>query len=131
MRISVTTLRNCVLVLFLHMIVSSTGFSQGVTTAAMNGRITSKSGEPLPGVNIVAVHNPSGSKYGTSSRTDGKYNLPNLRVGGPYTVTASLVGYKKQERTEVFIRLSENRDLNFSLIEEAVEGQEVVVVGAR
>ena len=57
--------------------------------------------------------------------------MPNLRVGGPYTVTASLVGYKKQERTEVFIRLSENRDLNFSLIEEAVEGQEVVVVGAR
>ncbi len=129
MRTLATTLPSCILVLFLYAIMNSAAFSQGVTTAGINGRVTTKSGELLPGANIVAVHNPSGSKYGTSSRSDGRFNLPNLRVGGPYTISASIVGYQRQERTNIYLRLSENLDLNFTLAEEAVVGQEVVVVG--
>lgn len=105
--------------------------AQGVTTAAMNGVITGKSGEPLPGVNVVAVHNPSGTVYGTTTRENGRYNLPSLRVGGPYTVTASLVGYRKETRTGITLRLSENLDLNMTLSEEAVQAGEVVIIGER
>jgi len=71
-------------------------------------------GEALPAVNIVAVHEPSGTVYGTSTRDDGRYNLPNLRTGGPYTVTATLVGYRKQTRGQIILQLSENFDLNFT-----------------
>jgi hypothetical protein len=109
----------------------SVAFAQGVTTAAINGRVFSTAGEALPAVNIVAVHEPSGTLYGTSTRDDGRYTLPNLRVGGPYTVTATLVGYQKQTQGGINLQLSQNLDLNFTLTEEAVQAGEVVVVGER
>ena len=107
----------------------ATLLAQGVTTSSIAGRVVNIAGEPLPGVNIMAVHTPSGSLYGAVSREDGRYTLPNLRVGGPYTVTASLVGHEKQTVNQVFLRLSETLDLNFAMKEEAVEAGEVVVVG--
>lgn len=105
--------------------------AQGVTTSAINGRVTSKTGEALPGVNVKAVHTASGTLYGTSTREDGRYNLPNLRVGGPYTVTASLVGYKKEIREQVTLLLSQNQEINFSMEQETLEQKEVVVQGER
>ncbi len=108
-----------------------TSFAQGVTTAAISGRITGTNGEGLPGVNVVAVHDPSGSKYGATTREDGQYTLPNLRVGGPYTVTASIVGYQKQTARNLSLQLSQTLDLNLSLKEEAVQASEVVVEGER
>ncbi len=131
MRTSITRLRAWLLVASLCVLATLNAFSQGVTTAAMNGKVTSKAGEALPGVNVVAVHEPSGTKYGTSTRVDGRYNIPNMRVGGPYTVTASIVGYQKQVREQVYLQLSQSTDLNFSLAEEAVQGEEVIVVGER
>ncbi len=109
----------------------SNSFSQGITTAGIAGKITGKGGEPLPGANIIAVHEPSGSKYGTSSRDDGSYTLPGLRVGGPYSVTASLVGYQKKEQKDVYLQLSQNFDLDFALAEETVQAGEVVITAER
>ena len=117
------------LVLCLFLGVSSGAFAQGVTTAAINGTVTGKAGEALPGVNIKAVHNPSGTVYGTSTRGDGRFNLPNLRVGGPYSITASLVGYRSHKYEQVYLQLSQNLDMNFSLVEEAVQQSEVLVTG--
>jgi hypothetical protein len=119
------------LLLFVLLCVPSLVYAQGVTTAAINGKITAANGEVLPGVNVVALHVPSGTVYGVSSRPDGRYNLPNLRVGGPYTVTATLVGYRKQTRSEVYLQLSQNLDMNFTLTEEAVQAAEVIVTGER
>ncbi|MBM2840442.1 MAG: hypothetical protein HW412_970 [Bacteroidetes bacterium] len=110
---------------------TNTLHAQGVTTAAINGKVTSTNGEALVGVNIVAVHNPSGSKYGTSTRNDGRYTLPNLRVGGPYSVTATYIGYQKQTSEGIHLRLSQNLDLNFSLVEEAVQTGEITILAER
>jgi len=106
-------------------------FAQGVTTSAINGKVTSKTGEALPGVNVKAVHTASGTLYGTSTREDGRFNLPNLRVGGPYTITASLVGYRKEIREQITLLLSRNQEINFSLEQETLEQNEVVVQGER
>ncbi len=119
------------LLLFVLLALPATGNSQGITTAAINGKVMDKNGQPLPGVNVVALHTPSGSVYGSSTRPDGKYNVPSLRVGGPYTITATLVGYQKQMSTGVYLKLSQNLDLNFTMSEEAVQAAEVVVTGQR
>ena len=125
------TIRVACLLLAVLLCVPSLVYAQGVTTAAINGKITAVNGEALPGVNVVALHVPSGTVYGVSSRPDGRYNLPNLRVGGPYTVTATLVGYRKQTRSEVYLQLSQNLDMNFTMTEEAVQAAEVIVTGER
>ncbi|HEX9006785.1 MAG TPA: carboxypeptidase-like regulatory domain-containing protein, partial [Bacteroidota bacterium] len=120
----------CVLLAVL-LALPATTFAQGVTTAAINGRVVDKNGDPLPGVNVVALHTPSGTVYGTTTRADGRYTVPGLRVGGPYTVTATLVGYQKQTRTGINLQLSQTLDLNFTLAEEAVQAAEVVITGER
>jgi outer membrane receptor for ferrienterochelin and colicin len=126
-----TIVMSCALLVALFLCAGSGAFAQGVTTAAVNGKITGKGGEALPGVNVIALHTPSGTISGTITREDGRYNLPNLRVGGPYIISASIVGYQKRTREQVFLRLSENLDLNFALTEEAVQASEIVVTGER
>lgn len=105
--------------------------AQGVTTAGISGTVRTRSGEPLPGANIVAVHVPSGTIYGTTSRENGTYNLPGLRVGGPYTVSASFVGYAKQEESGINLQLSQVLRQDFVLAEQAIQTGEVVVTAER
>ena len=53
------------------------------TTSEIQGVVTGDKGTGLEGATIVAIHLPTGTHYSTSTRKDGRYNLPNLRVGGP------------------------------------------------
>ncbi|HWP82588.1 MAG TPA: carboxypeptidase regulatory-like domain-containing protein [Bacteroidota bacterium] len=105
--------------------------AQGVTTAGMYGSVLDKDGNPLPGANIIALHTPSGTTYGTTSREDGSYNLPGLRVGGPYTLTVSFVGYTKEERTDLHLQLGQSLRQDFRLTEEAVQVGVVEVTAER
>jgi hypothetical protein len=120
----------CRAVIFLAlMLVVASGilYGQGVTTASLTGIITTENGEPLPGTNVLAVHEPTGTRYGATSRTGGQYNILNMRIGGPYTVTASYVGYKTESKSNVFLNLGQDSRIDYRMIEEAVVGQEVVV----
>jgi hypothetical protein len=83
-------LRLHLVIAVLFTLLGATVYGQGVTTGSMNGLVKGSDGETLPGANVVAVHTPTGSTYGTVTREDGRFNLPNIRVGGPYTVTVSL-----------------------------------------
>src|SRR5262245_19715154 len=102
-------------------------FAQGVTTGAMNGVVTDAQGKPLPGANVIAVHVPSGTQYGTAVRTGGAFNIPHMKIGGPYTVTATFVGYKAQKHENVSIGLGQNLRLDFKLQEEAITGAVIEV----
>lgn len=89
--------------------------SQGVTTAAIQGAITNAQGEPLPGATVIAIHEPSGTQYGATTRIDGEYNLPAVKVGGPYTLTASFVGYQTQKLEKVYLSLGQDITFDFKL----------------
>ncbi len=117
--------------LLLLSLFSSAMFAQGVTTAAIVGTVKDNSGQALPGANVMAVHVPTGSQYGVTTREDGQYNLPNLRVGGPYTVTVSLIGFSKQERTGINLQLSQTLRQNFTLTTEDVQMQAVEVTAEK
>jgi hypothetical protein len=106
-------------------------YSQGITTAAMNGIVMDANGDPLPTANIIAIHMPSGTQYGTTSRVDGKYNLDGLRTGGPYSITVSFVGYKPQKTEIPSLKLGQNLRLDYTLVEETVELGDVTIIGER
>jgi outer membrane receptor protein involved in Fe transport len=131
MRTFITVLRASLLVAFLCVVVNSTASSQGVTTAALTGKVTSTNGEALQGANVIAVHVPTGTRYGSGTQQDGRYIIPNMRVGGPYTVTASLIGYKRFVREQIYLQLSQSLEVSFSLTEEGIETGEVVATGVR
>ena len=77
-----------------------------ITTSGMNGKIYSET-ENLPGATVVAVHQPSGTQYGTVTNADGQFNLQGMRPGGPYKVEVSFIGYSKATYTDVTLYLGE------------------------
>ncbi|WP_179862175.1 TonB-dependent receptor [Longibacter salinarum] len=100
---------------------------QGVTTATMRGQVTDDTGEPLPGANVIAVHEPSGTQYGTTSNPNGRFTLPNMRVGGPYRLRVTFVGYEPYTQTGLTLDLNQVYELDVELRPgtEELEGVEV------
>ena len=87
------------------------------TTASLTGTVTDATGGPIPSANVVAVHTPSGTTYGAATRLDGRYDLRGLRVGGPYTVTATFIGFQVVERTGISLALGQTETVDFTLSE--------------
>jgi hypothetical protein len=106
--------------------VSLNSFSQ-VTTSSVNGIVTDEKGELLPGATIVAVHLPSGTRYGTVTNPAGRFNLPNVRVGGPYSIQATFVGYKTSKAEGFSLNLGQKFVQEFKLVSESSQLKEIVV----
>jgi hypothetical protein len=94
----------------------------------MSGLVTDTAGTPIEGATIVAVHTPTGTQYRARSRSSGAYTLPNVRIGGPYRVTATFLGFQPRAQDDVFLNLGETRRVDFQLIRTAAQlaGQRIV-----
>ncbi|MEN8787914.1 MAG: carboxypeptidase-like regulatory domain-containing protein [Flavobacteriaceae bacterium] len=103
--------------------------SAQVTTSNIRGTVVDDQNVPLLGANIVAIHSPTGTRYGAISNEEGRYNLLNLRVGGPYQVTISYVGFRDQMRDDIFLSLGKTFSYNAQMISESQALEEVVLIG--
>ena len=101
-----------------------------VTTASITGKVVDKTGEALPGATVQAIHEPSGTQYGIAVLPDGRFNLPNMRVGGPYTIEGRFLGYKPQKYTDVYLSLGQKLTVNFDLESEATALEDVVITAS-
>ncbi len=98
------------------------------TSASITGRVVDEEGEPLPGVNIVAVHQPTGTEFGVATNANGRYTIQNARIGGPYVVTATFVGYRSVRETGINLRLDQERRIDFQLEPETEELDPIEVI---
>ena len=105
------------------------GWSQGATTAAMSGVITDKTGAGLPGATVIAVHTPTNTQYVTPTNSEGRFNIQNMRVGGPYTIKVTFVGYKDLVREGINLALGQNLRFDQKLSDSSTELTEVTVSG--
>lgn len=100
-----------------------------VTTSSISGNVTDGKGAPLVGATVIATHVPSGTQYGAVADVKGNYRLYNVRPGGPYTISFSMVGYQPVEKTGIQLALAENNVTDAYLNEDTI-GLEAVVVSA-
>src|SRR5580700_4323193 len=84
---------------------SPTAGAQGVTTGSMTGIVQDSQGGVTPGVTVTAVHQPSGTTYEAVTQGDGRFFLRDLRVGGPYQVTAMLSGFRPETENDITVSL--------------------------
>ena len=85
-----------------------------LTTGNIAGTVAA-SGDPLPGVTIEAVHTPTGTRYDTVSGANGRYLIPNVRVGGPYKISATLEGFSPFEASGVQVALGQTAEVPVNL----------------
>jgi hypothetical protein len=120
------------LVLGILLLVPGLWASAQVTSSNIAGFVHDDSTKAMPGAVVRAIHEPSGTTYGTSANADGTYNIQNLRVGGPYRIEVSYVGYINKTFRDIYLNLGETYQLNVTLNEsENVSLQDVIVTGGR
>jgi hypothetical protein len=107
-------MKNIFKTLVLSLATLTIGYGQ-VTTSAISGTVKDASSEVLIGATIEAVHLPSGTSYGTSTDVDGTYRISGMRIGGPYSITVSYVGYATKTQSNVILNLGSTATLNYSL----------------
>ncbi|MEO9967083.1 MAG: TonB-dependent receptor [Reichenbachiella sp.] len=119
------------LILGICFMLYSIGIYAQTTTSWITGRVNDANGEGLIGASVIAVHEPTGTRYGVSTRLDGGYDIPNAKIGGPYSVEVSFVGFKNQKITGVFLTLGQKQRLDFLLVEDATTIEEIVISANR
>ncbi len=102
-----------------------------VTTSNIRGTVMDDENLPLLGANIVALHTPTGTKYGAITNEEGRFNLLNLRVGGPYEVTISYIGFKTETSSDLYLTLGATLNLDLKLKSDSQALEEVVLVSDR
>src|SRR5262249_54840096 len=85
------------------------------TTGTLSGRVADQTGAVLPGASIVAVHTPTGTTYESVSDAQGDFSIPNVRVGGPYKITATMSGFKEQTQENIMVKLGTEAAVSFKL----------------
>ena len=123
-------MKKTIMMSLLSLFVTITSFGQ-ITTSTLSGVVKNEKGEVLVGATVHAVHQPTGSEYKSSSNKSGFYTIPAVRVGGPYVIHVSYVGYKKNEVTDINTSLGLTTNVNVVLIDDSKSLKEVVVVGTK
>lgn len=118
------------LLLLVFLCSAMVAFAQ-VTTSAISGIVSDDKGEVVIGATVVAVHTPSGTRYGAATNASGRYYMPAVRIGGPFTVTVTYTGYENGVREGVYTSLGTVANVDFSLAETGVALGEAVVVASR
>jgi hypothetical protein len=102
-------------------------YAQGVTTGAASGAITDQNGTPLSNVSIQFRYEPTGFTATGLTNNQGFFTLQGLEPGGPYTITASLVGYRTISRENAAISLGQSFRFDAVMEQTAVVLEALVV----
>jgi len=104
-----------------------------VTTGSIRGIVIDTQKHPVAGASVVAIHIPSGTNYEGSTRADGRFEIPNLRVGGPYSVVVSPapgatggLTFKATTQDNITVNLGAATDLTFDVQPMVAESVNVV-----
>ena len=114
----------------LSLFVTITSFGQ-ITTSTLSGVVKNEKGETLVGATVNVVHQPTGTKYGASTNVQGTYVIPAARVGGPYSIKVSYVGYKSKEISDIVTSLGLTTNVDVVLVDNSTSLKEVIVVGTK
>src|SRR5690242_10167718 len=98
-----------------------------VTTSSLVGIVKDAKGKPLIGATVKATHVPSGTVYGTITQEDGQFTVPNMRVGGPYKIEVSYLGYNTRTYEELVLQLGTPLKLNAILEDNSKTLNEVTI----
>lgn len=110
-------------ILFLGILLSllSNQLSAQVTTATLSGLIKDSKGTGLEAATVTVEYPDAGIKQVLITRSDGRFTVPNLRVGGPYRVTVDHISHAQAVSENIFLELGLNNTIDFTLQDKTTE----------
>ena len=105
-------------------------FSQE-TVSTLSGVVKDPKGEPVAAASVIVKHEPTGFTTGTQTNSKGIFVIPNLKPGGPYTITISFIGYTDEKFEDVNLTLGNNPELNINLKNNDKSLEEVILNTSR
>lgn len=87
-----------------------------VTTAAIHGTITDPTGAVIPNASVTALNTSTGIATSTKTDASGYFILPQLHIGGPYTVTITASGFSQFVQSDLTLNLNANREIDAHLM---------------
>ena len=118
--------------LFAVVALATVASAQGVTTGQLSGRVLDSQQQAVAGASVIAIHLPSGTTYEGATRADGKFSIPGMRVGGPYSVTVAASGtgaaaFQPETQDDITVNLGGATDLEFTMRNIAISETVTVV----
>jgi hypothetical protein len=92
-----------------------------VTTATLSGVVKDAKNAALAGATVTIEYPDAGIRQSLISKADGRFTVPNLRVGGPYRVTVEHVSFQKAVSDNIFLELGLNNSIEVAMEETAKE----------
>jgi hypothetical protein len=113
--------------LFFTVIFLAVKLQAQITTSSMTGKVTDTENQEVIGATVIATHTPSGTEYGAVTQENGRYIIPNMRVGGPYTVEVTFLGSETSKLENIYLVLGQRLNVDFSLKADNVMLDEVEI----
>ena len=101
--------------------------AQGVTGAAIEGRVVGVKSAPVDQAVIHVTNISNGERWRTTTSTRGRYFIEYLSVGGPYRIEVRAVGYEPAQRNSILLALGQRLAADFVLTPAVVQLQEITV----
>ncbi len=106
------------------------GLAAQATTAAISGRVATPDSSDADGAEVEVINRASGF-LARAVVSRGRFFVPSLEVGGPYSIVVRRIGFRPQERDGIVLSLGETRALEFRLEPAATKLGELVVAADR
>src|SRR6516162_4341554 len=85
------------------------------TTATLSGNVADEKGSAVAGATITIKHEPTGTISYSQTNSKGIFVVPNLKVGGPYTINVTYVGFQADTLHDLTLALGENPNVDVNL----------------
>ncbi|MBV9083119.1 MAG: TonB-dependent receptor [Acidobacteriaceae bacterium] len=96
------------------MILASAGVAQ-VETASLEGIVQDPSGAVVPGAKVRVVNASTNLENRSVTGSDGRFFLPSLPPGGPYTITVEAPGFKTEQRWGITLQVNQAARVDINL----------------
>jgi len=115
----------CIFIIIVSLIISSPLFA-GITGKIAGRVVDTKTGKPLPGVNVIVL----GTHLGAATDENGEYFIIQVPPGD-YAIKASMIGYRAVTKQKVHVTVDLTTKVDFDLEPTVIEVPGIIVTAKR
>ncbi|NOT09730.1 MAG: TonB-dependent receptor [Gemmatimonadales bacterium] len=104
--------------------------AQGLTSAAVQGRVTTETRGTVENGIVILTNTRNGARQQTTTNSAGRYNFENATPGGPYTIEVRAIGFQPATKTGIMLSLGQRYQQDFEMKQQVVTLEELTVIAA-